>query len=418
MVFSRLFGKKTPLERLRRAVEESRWADALRLGEDLDASTQSPADIEELQALLTRAGDALARINLEEGLVCLRIGEADRGREHLELAQSQVRDAKIRRDIENALAGKVTSPPAPEATAVSSCASGHCAPSASMAAPLIEEMEDLDEASRFDLMLSSYPPDLAQRYGAASITFRQAFFAAHEGRDKEARKLFESLPDAERDDLYFFERGSLFARIGDVKAARRDLAVALERNPAHALALEALITLELSENQVDKACTLAQRGVETGTAAAFCLGRLAYMHSRAGEFEQALSCVQEAMQAGPLEADIVLLAASLFERKGELGEAERLLAALGGGDCKGGSSVHLAEFWLRHGRNLEKALDAFNNAARQEPDNPRWLLRIGETYVARGWKKDGLALMNKALNHPQLMPDIREAALKKMAELS
>lgn len=418
MVFSRLFGKKTLLERLRRAVAENRWADALRLGEDLDAASQSPADIEELQGLLSRAGDALARINFDEGLACLRIGETERGREHLELARSQVRDAKMLRDIENALAGKIRATPASEATGVSSCGSGHCAPSVSPAAPLSEDMEDLDEASRFDLMLSSYPSDLAQRYGATSATFRHAFFAAHEGREKEARKLFESLPEMERDDLYFFELGSLFARTGEVKAARRDLAKALERNPAHALALEALITLELSENQLDKARSLAQRGVETGTAAAFCLGRLAYIHSRAGDFEQALSCVQDAMQAGPLEADIVLLAASLFERKGELGEAERLLATLGGGGCKGGSSVYLAEFWLRHGRNLEKALDAFNNAARQEPDNPRWLLRIGETYVARGWKKDGLALMNKALNHPQLMPDIRDAALKKMNELS
>jgi tetratricopeptide (TPR) repeat protein len=419
MVFSRLFGKKNPLDRLRRAVGENRWADALRLSEDMDLSALSPREVDEAQSLAAQAGDALARINLDEGRACLRMGEAEKGQEHLELALSQVRDQQLRREIEEILIAEPasTASVAP-AGAASHCGGGSCGSPGPASAPASQDASGLDEASRFELMLSSYPPDLAQRYAMASALFRQAFFAAHEGRTDEAFALYDQIPDQERDDLFYFERGSLAARSGDAQEARRDLAAALEANATHALALEALITLDLAENQLENARAHAWKGVETGTAAGFCLGRLAYIESREGNLSQALIYARQAMQAGPMEPDIVLLTASLLERQGELGEAERLLSALGGGGCKGGSSAYLAEFWLRHERNLDKALDAFNQAARQEPDNPRWMLRIGETYLARGWKKDGLALVNKALQHPRLQPEIKEAASKKLADLS
>lgn len=412
MVFSRLFGRKSPLDQVRAAVRDNRWADALRIGETIDPQGLAAAEQAELERLVTESGDCLARLNLEEGEAFRRAGDEAKGREHLELALMQARDGQLRRRIEETL-GKESAAVLPAAPAFASahCGSGGCGGGAGLA-PGAVDLEGLDEETRFELTLSSYPAELAQRYQAIDPEFRKAFLAAHEGHDAEAVELYALVAEEARDDLFFFERGSLLARCGDFSGARRDLNLALQMNSAHEQALEALITLELSQGGFDEAKKQALRGLETGTARAFCLGRLAFIHAREGDAEQALGFARQALQSGRPELDVLLLAASLHERRGELGEAEALLSATGGGGCKGGSSAYLGEFWLRHGRHLDKALDAFNQAARQEPDNPRWALRIGETYLARGWKKEGQALIEQALAHPDLPLELKESGRK------
>ncbi|WP_305041032.1 tetratricopeptide repeat protein [Geoalkalibacter sp.] len=417
MVFSRLFGRKNPLDQVRGAVRDSRWADALRIGEGIDPHSLSAPEQDELAHLLSEAGDCLARLNLEEGEACRRAGDEDKGREHLELALAQARDGQLRQNIADALGRKAASPPPlVAAPAAGHCGGGSCGGGAGYASDS-GEVDHLDEETRFELTLSSYPPEMAQRYAGVGAAFRKAFLAAHDGRDAEAVELYAQVAEGARDDLFYFERGGLLARTGDFAGARRDLHLALQLNPSHEQALEALITLELAQNAYNEAKKQAERGIETGTAKSFCLGRLAFIHAREGNADQALSSAREALRTGAAELDVLLLAASLHERRGELGEAEALLSATGGGGCKGGASAYLAEFWLRHGRNLEKALDAFNQAARQEPANPRWPLRIGETYLARGWKKEGRALIEQALAHPDLAPELKESGQKLISAL-
>jgi predicted Zn-dependent protease len=97
----------------------------------------------------------------------------------------------------------------------------------------------------------------------------------------------------------------------------------------------------------------------------------------------------------------------LLEHHGKPNEAERVLMHLSGGGCSGGPSLPLAEFWLRHGKNLDKALESFKGALRSEPDNPRWLLRVAQVYLARGWEKEGIGLLEKALNAATLEPRLQ-----------
>jgi predicted Zn-dependent protease len=70
-------------------------------------------------------------------------------------------------------------------------------------------------------------------------------------------------------------------------------------------------------------------------------------------------------------------------------------------------SIPLAEFWLRQKTNLDKALEAFKGALRQGPDQSRWVMRIAQTYLAKGWKKEGLKLLKNALADPDLDPELQ-----------
>jgi hypothetical protein len=73
-----------------------------------------------------------------------------------------------------------------------------------------------------------------------------------------------------------------------------------------------------------------------------------------------------------------------------------------------------AEFWLRHGKNLDRALESFKGALRHELDNPRWLLRIAQVYIAKGWKKDAVGPIESLLAQgglpEELAGEVRAAA--------
>jgi len=83
---------------------------------------------------------------------------------------------------------------------------------------------------------------------------------------------------------------------------------------------------------------------------------------------------------------------------------------LPGGGCSGGANLPLAELWLRYGKNLDKALESFKAALRSEPDNPRWLVRVAQVYLARGWKKEAIALLEKVLKVAGLEQGLRAEA--------
>lgn len=416
--FGKLFGNKDPLDSLRRAVQQKRWADALVFSEDITPDRLPPTALEEFHALQTAAGDALAQMNLEEAEACRRSGDLDRAAEHFALASRQARSEHLQQRIS---ASRQVTAPSPVLASVaasshdchSSCTSG-CTPAAAAQPPNIPE-NHLDTQTRWDLMLATYPADMAARYEGRGQGFQLAVLAAHDGDEQTALNLFEKVPEANRDDLFYFERGSLHAHSGETALARKDFAQAVELNPELLPALDALLTLELDHGWGEDAELRLQQLLATGAAPVLCYERLALLRYRKGDLQAAAELGQQALVKGSSEPQTILLTAQLLEAAGNLQGAEAVLQRLQGGGCGGGGPVALAEFWLRHNRQLDKALESFKSAFRQENDNPRWALRIGQVYLAKGWKKEGLPLVQAALKDPKLGPDLQQEAAADLA---
>ncbi len=421
MFFKRLFPSRDPLAAIRKALQQRRWADALAMGRELDPSALQPEASTELDTLLVAAGNGLGELNLAEGLACRRAGDEARAGEHFALAAGQAQSEDLRQRIQLAqkaalLQDDTDSPPAAEAVSCgSSCSS--CGPQTSET--LLPD-EEPDATIRLDLILGTYPPEWSNRYREMNELFLNAFLRAHEGGDKEALSLFGKIPEQERNDLYYFERGALLARLGDKAGGIRDLLKALSIDPHHLLALETLVSLGPDEKT---ALALEERlltMVQQGAAPVFAHGQLAVLQARRGELDGALEHGLQAVAAGWAEPATVHMVASLLERRGRIDEAETLWGKLGTGGCSGFNPA-LAEFWLRHGKHLGKALEAFKGALRQEPNNPRWALRIGQVYLAQGWRKEGLHLVQRALTDPDLPLELRqegEALLSTKSEAS
>jgi tetratricopeptide (TPR) repeat protein len=269
---------------------------------------------------------------------------------------------------------------------------------------------ELDTQTRVELIVASYPEEWAERYLQRSDAFHEAFLLAHEGRAEEALTAFDAVTEEHRDDLFYFERGALRGRIGETALACSDLEKVLDLNPNHFLAIETLVHLELSTHREVSAEARLRRMLLRGIAPAFCHGNLARILVRRGELQTALEHGQQALAGGDASVETLLLTASLLEQNGQPNEAERVLVRLPGGGCSGGPNLPLAEFWLRHGKNLDKALESFKAALRSEPDNPRWILRVAQVYLARGWKKEGVSLLEKVLATDSLEPGLSAEA--------
>lgn len=406
--FKKIFGGEEPLSAMRRAVEQRRWADALSHAEKVDADRLEAIDRETYEETLTIAGDALAEMNQQEAEAFLRAGDSHRALEHFQLAAGHARSPEVAGRALTRLSdlsqSSTVMPVVDDAKSCSGSCSGH------MAAAVEIDPDGLDPQCRLDLILAGYPDDLATRYQAQEDAFIAAFLLAHEGREDEALAMFDSIPDEVRDDLWFFERGSLLGRIARVEEGISELERALSINSDLHPALEALVQLEFASGREASLRKRLEQRLVQGQAPAFVHGWLAVLSAREGHLESALGHARQAIAEGGRDPEILQLAAKLLERNSQVDEAEKVLLRLPSGGCSAGPSLPLAEFWLRHNRNLDKALLSFKAGLRNEPDNPRWLLRIGQVYLSRGWQREGVQMVRQALENPALEPALRDEA--------
>ncbi|NOY13124.1 MAG: hypothetical protein GXP51_05410 [Deltaproteobacteria bacterium] len=266
----KIFGGGASLEGLRKAVEQERFADARLLAEQVLGQPLAEAEIAEANRLQAAAGDGLARLNLNEGLGFQRSGNTELAAEHLQLALQQVCSADLRREIEQAAETPLI--PVVE-TPVKDCSSESCAGCGPQepVPPADTELALPDRDSQLELVLTSYPPPLVERYRGKSELFLQAFLLSHAGQDEVALPIWQQLPADDQDELYWFELGAVQARCGHGKEGRESLEKALQIDPGFLLAGEALVSLLISLDEADSALQHLHRCWRAGRIRPFAM---------------------------------------------------------------------------------------------------------------------------------------------------
>lgn len=389
-----LFGPKSPLDGVRRAIARSAWSEALGRATTIDSANLPAAERDELERLLSQAGDALALLNLNEAEACLRAGDRPRALEHLQLALEHGRSEALRQQ-----AVVLATPPVAAPPDQSSCTGG-CCPPAGVARPDPADVDAaFDHRTRLELLLASYPEPWQRRYLSLSEQMIAVVLAAHEEPAATALPRFDAVPEAERDELYWFERGVLLAHGGERPAAIRDLQCALRLAPEHALAREMLVDLllEAGDDAAAQACLDSRESHSLPTG--FRAARLGLLALRRDGADAALPLFVQAVGEGCRDASLLTLLARLLEEQGDLPRADGYLQLLPqSGGCGGGSAnLPLAEFRLRHRRELKAVLESFRTLARHDPQNPYWALRLGQTYLALNRPGEGRPLLEAFL---------------------
>lgn len=389
-LFKSLFGKRDPLAEIEKLHARGEWAALLSAIRGLDRQAVPESELLRIDARAAEAGDRLAALNLAEGEGELRLGNRLKAREHLQLAREQARSPELRGRIEGLLNEAQGAPVAaatstPGAHGAHGCGGG-CGPTCAPAAPAAEE--ELAAEERLELLLATLPPELAERYATAGEAFLQGWLAAQEGDDRRALQFFAAVPAGERGPLWQAESGAVLARAGRVAEAENCLRAALAAMPGLFTAFDALVTLLAVSGRQADLDALLRRSLEEGRFPGYCWTRIARLEGRRGNLEGAVAACHAALAAGDADPETLALCAGLLEQGGDFPAAEALLARLPAGGCGGGAHPMLAEFWLRRGKNLDRALESFKGALRSERENPRWALRIAQVYLARGWKRE------------------------------
>lgn len=400
-LFKSLFGKRDPLAEIEKLHARGEWAALLSAIRGLDRQAVPESELPRIDARAAEAGDRLAGLNLAEGEGALRLGNRIKAREHLQLAREQARSPELRGRIEGLL-NEAQGAPVAAATSTPGAhgCGGGCGPTCAPAAPAAEE--ELAAEERLELLLATLPPELAERYAAAGETFLQGWLAAQEGDDRQALKLFATVPAGERGPLWQAEYGGVLARAGRAAEAENCLRAALAAMPGLFSAFDALVSLLAVSGRQADLDALLRRSLEEGRFTGYCWTRIAQFEGRRGNLAGAAAACDAALAAGEADPATLALCAGLLEEGGALPAAEKLLSRLPAGGCGGGAHPLLAEFWLRRGKNLDRALESFKGALRSEQDNPRWALRIAQVYLAKGWKREAAKQVESLLGRSDI----------------
>jgi len=409
-LFKKLFGRKDPLTALRDAHRQKAWAEVVSSAEAL--STESFEQNPELGSMVDDARRALVEMNIREARTRFSQGDIQAGQEHLDLAQRYgASDEEVAGLAADTNPREVESPKSGSSTAGVGGGCGSCA-TTTQGNDVGEVDVDTDD---LDLLLAGLPEDLATAYRAKSTSFLEALQLAYAGQDDEACKCFNMLCATEEDEHLCFEYGAALARLGRLDEASELLFKVLALNPGHRLAWELLVDLCYAGYAIDglaERLTSLDNQPELKAFAASCLARLAWLQ---GDRQQVVEQGTLALAAGEGSAELVQILAVIHEQREDFDRAEELLGLLSGGGCGGGVHPLLGEYWLRRGKQIDRALEAFKGAARQEPDNPRWPLRIGQAYLARGWRSDGIKVL-KQLSSSDNLPDELRTELQQSLE--
>ena len=415
----KMFGKKDPIDAMRQLRAQKDWAGLLNQAKRFDRNELDEERHSEITAWEKEAGDALATINLEEGAWAQKSGNLLRAREDYQLALEQARSDELRARIDQALAALDRGELPPEVAVTDDGPAVHagCSSGCTTAAgPAVTSQDmDLDEEARLELLLATMPAELAERYLTAGPEFRQAWLAAQDGDEAQALTLLNQVPEAQRNALFLFERGALMARSGQNKKAHQDLQAALTVEPDLFPAFDTLTDVLIATGRIDELEKTLKQTLAAERFVGYCWARLAELHAQRREFELALAAGLKAVDEGLVDQGLFSLCAQLLEQAERFDEAEALLMRLSGGGCGGGAHPLLAEFWLRRGQNFDRALESFKGAMRQERDNPRWLLRISQVYLAKGWRKEAAEQIERLMRQGDLPEQIR-AEVKLVAD--
>ena len=409
--FKKMFAKKDPVEEMRQLHASQDWAGLLSVAKRMDPDSLDTDIQAELNAWQNEAGDALATMNLEEGSWAQKAGNLMRAREDYQLARELARSSELRERAEQALASLDRGEKSPEVDMTSENPAIHtgCNSGCTTATDPVSASPDmdLDEEARLELLLATMPPELGERYMSAGPVFRQAWLMAQDGEEEQALTLLDQVAEAERNALFLYERGALMARSGQHKKALQDLQAALTAEPGLFPAFDTLVDVLVASERIDELEKTLKQTLAAGHFVGYCWSRLAELHAQRRELELALAAGLKALEEGITDPGLISLCAQLLELAERVDEAEELLMRMPGGGCGGGVHPLLAELWLRRGKSLDQALESFKGAMRQERDNPRWLLRIAQVYLAKGWRKEAAEQIERLMRQGDLPEQIR-----------
>lgn len=209
---------------------------------------------QQLRMKIDEANRSLATLNIVEAEHAIRLGAVDKAIEHLELAKTLTHDANIREKAEITLAGlaEKSNDPGVVAPPPSSCSScSHISPDSH--GTFNDCDTDLDPLEHYQLLIHQLPDEMCRRYSCLGEDFAYMFVTASHDQHEEALELLEKWFTGSDRDIYCYEKGKIYHRLGRISESERYMLEAIRENVQNPLPHLALALLFLEENRLEDA---------------------------------------------------------------------------------------------------------------------------------------------------------------------
>ena len=210
--------------------------------------------------------------------------------------------------------------------------------------------------------------------GNVEVVLQQALLAERRGQTAQALELASQAAEQRPSTGLLLNVSDIFARQGNVAAARRQIERALERSPKSFGALSRLAQLELTHGAFERAAELYARLVERSPETTE-LTNLGTAQMMLGRFDQAAESFAAVAEKSPSSPHAALSLADVEELRGRREAAAglyRKVVELAAADPQPALLDSVKAQALAHLGRREEAVAALQQALRRQPDNP-WI---------------------------------------------
>ena len=340
-MFLRKLFRKDPEDLVRlgeKLLAEERYADARHAFEQaqdllsMDANSD-PDRSGRIKAGLTRAGDMLALANLQEAEHARNRGDSRKAEEHLLLVRTLAEDGTILQKAEKMLGSlhesSSVSPVVVHGKSCSGCATPH---------DVSEDIshgsdDDLHPEDRFEVLVSSLPDDLPQRYAALGEKFASAYLLNHDGREADSLRLYEELLSQDENDIILYEIALIHFKLGNPDLCEQFLVRALAVNPRNAVCHLGLVQLLNDTGRFERSLAHLDHMISSGILAAQALLIKGDVLHLLGEDDRALDILSQALAMPTTAKSAAERLIPILENLGRSKEAEHLYKRYMKGCC-------------------------------------------------------------------------------------
>jgi MSHA biogenesis protein MshN len=173
-----------------------------------------------------------------------------------------------------------------------------------------------------------------------------------------------------------YKRATVLLHAGRTAQAREGFEAALELDPSHHRARQALVGVLVNAGELETAASVLERGLELAPGQSGFAMTLARIQTDRGELGRAIATLERGLPHASGNADYLAFYAALLQRQG------------------------------RH----EEAVERFGSALRLRPEKSVWLLGLGLSLQALGRGAEALDAYRRAAASEDLAPELRAFA--------
>ncbi len=210
--------------------------------------------------------NTLAEMNLKEAQHSIDNEDFTKANEHLQIVLELAEDVTLREKAEKLLAHPVVLNDSDVLSNInggcSGCKSSH-AEAFESSATSIDDDAHLSLEEKFELLISTLPYPLSERYASLGKEFACSYVSIHDGQDDKALKALEQILQKAENDIIYYELALINYRQGDINCCERYLKKAIELKPDNPLCYLALVQLLIEKDHASESIPLLNHMIDS-----------------------------------------------------------------------------------------------------------------------------------------------------------